>query len=209
MTARRLAALIGIVCALGVSGCTSGGTCEDVEARLDQVTSERDALQALSGIEESRRAKTEMTMAGIDLILADQELYGTPDEVADALASYGTETARWIADGFGTMTFRAGWKAALYGAGVAEIDTRFGWISDDGTMSGTEFVWRGVNAEGAPYELIGVSLNRHDDGGVITETHIYFAYDRDYYARVTSSEGTPTTINGEAWDEVATAFGEP
>ncbi len=193
MVARRSVALIGVACALVLAGCTGGGRVEDLESRLAEVTAEKEALELLTVLDGTRREATEMTLAGIELILDAPELYGSPCDVAAALASYGTDDATWISEGLVETSLEDGWRATLFGNGTAHLRVVRRWVADDGRSSGMQWTWRGVDGAGMRVELTGVTLNAHDDEGRITETLVSFPWTAAYVNYLLTSPGAATT----------------
>ncbi|WP_156165220.1 hypothetical protein [Demequina rhizosphaerae] len=184
------------------AGCSTGGSTEDLEAQLAEVTEQRDALQTELDAIDARYDKVDATRTAIEEILADTESFGTPDEVADLIASYATDDAVMDDDVFGAVGYRQAWYNTLYGGGDAEIETVQSWVDADGSESGNLWVWRGVNASGNPFELIGISIMTYDDEGSITNEWVAYPYPDEYVRVAFIGGGTPTTATGEPWEDV-------
>ncbi|MDN4475185.1 hypothetical protein QQX09_04840 [Demequina sp. SYSU T00192] len=183
------------------SGCSAGGETQDLEAQLAEVTEQRDALQAELDAIDARYDKTVAVKAAVEDILADPESYGTPDEVADLLASYGTDDAVMDDDVFGAVGLRQAWYNTLSNQVDAEIETVQQWVDDDGSVSGSLWIWRGTNFAGEPFELVGINVDTHADDGTIENEWVAYPYPDEFVRVAIIGGGTPTTVTGEPFDE--------
>ena len=139
--------------------------------------------------------------AEFEAILADTAAHGTPDEVADLLATYATEDAVMDDDVFGAVNYRDAWYNTLYGDATAQIDTIQQWMDADGSQAGSLWIWHGTNMSGNPFALIGISFIDYDDEGQITNEWVAYPYDDDYVTNAVVGTGTGTDVYGVAWGE--------
>jgi hypothetical protein len=129
--------------------------------------------------------------AGIREVLNDPAAFGTEDEVVDLLASFATDTAVMEDDVFGSAPMTEAWLGTLYSNAMdAEIEVMHQWINEDGSGSGSLWVWRGANLAGNPFELIGVSVDEHDDEGLVTHELVIYPYSDEYVDKAIVGAGT-------------------
>ena len=186
--------------ALAVVTVLAGGLvgCSTSDARLEQVTAERDALSAQVESQQARHDAAEQTIEAVEAILADPDAYESEDAVADALGALATPTAQMEDAVFGSVSLRDGWLYTLYGDSSAEdldsdMTVYHHWLSDDGSEGGTLWVWHGVNGVGNPFELVGISLTSYDDEGKITHEYVTYPYPDEYVEEAIDGAGTPVT----------------
>ncbi|MFW2380527.1 MAG: hypothetical protein ACN4GZ_02125 [Acidimicrobiales bacterium] len=185
-------AIVALLLVLGVVGPACGGSSDDaLEDQLKEVTSERDALQAQVDASAERYEKTLGVKEAIRAVLDDPGAFGTEEEVADLLATYATPEALMVDDALGEARMRQAWYDTLYGKGLdAEIEVWHQWISDDGSQSGSLWVWKGTNLRGNYFELVGVAIDSHDEDGVVTNELVIYPYDDAYVIEAFSGAGT-------------------
>ncbi|WP_062467547.1 hypothetical protein [Demequina maris] len=193
--------IVAAVAAL-TAGCSTGAETDDLEARLAEVTEQRDALQAELDVIAARHDKTVEVKTAVEDILADMDAYGTPDEVADLLATYGTDGAVMDDDVFGAVGLRQAWFNTLSNRVDAEIETIQKWVDDDGSTSGSLWIWRGTNFAGNPFELIGINVDTHNEEGLIENEWVAYPYPDEYVRVAVVGGGTPTTVTGESWGDI-------
>ncbi|MDH3755740.1 MAG: hypothetical protein OEU32_17890 [Acidimicrobiia bacterium] len=165
-----------------------------MEQQLSEVTAERDALQAQLDRAAERYDKTAEVKAGVREILDNPEAFGSEDEVADLLAVYATEAAVMEDDVFGSVPMRQAWFRTLYSDAMdAEIEILHQWISEDGSESGGVCVWRGTNQAGNPFELIGLTVDTHDEEGRVAHELVIYPYPDEYVDVAVTGAGTPSS----------------
>ncbi|WP_296667820.1 hypothetical protein [Demequina sp.] len=197
------AAPIAVMIALATAGCGSSGEVDDLKAQVAEVTAERDALQQQVDTAAARHDKSAEVKAAVEALLAEPGSSIPPAELAAELASYATADAQMVDDVFGGVGMEQAWYNTLSGDLDATIDTIHQWISDDGTQSGSLWIWRGSNMQGNPFELIGVNIDSHNEEGLITEEWVGYPYPDAYVNGAIVGDGTPTTITGEPWEGAA------
>lgn len=185
-------AIVALLLMLGVVTPACGSESDDaVRQQLDEVTAERDSLQARIDASSERYEKTAAVTAAIRAVLDNPNEFGTEDEVVDLLATYATPDALVEDDAFGSVGIRQAWYNTLYGNVVdAEIEVRHQWISDDGLQSGWLWVWKGKNLRGNDFELIGVAIDSHDEEGLVTHELVIYPYDDAYVMAAFTGAGT-------------------
>ena len=188
--------MVAILLGVGVAGCSESGDDEadELRDRLEEVTAERDELQARVDADAERYDKSVEVRDAIRAILDDPAADGSEDEVVDLLASYASSGAQMRDDVFGDVGVRSAWYNTLYaGAMDAEIDVIHRWFAPDGAQSGGLWVWRGTNPAGNPFELVGVQIDSHDDEGRITDEWVIYPYPDDYVRDAVFGDGTPVS----------------
>jgi hypothetical protein len=162
-----------------------------LEQQLTEVTAERDALQAQIDQRSERHDKTVAVKAAVRDILDNPTAYGTEEEVADLLATYATSAAVMEDDVFGSVNMRDAWYRTLYSGAIdAEIEVSHQWISEDGSQSGSLWVWKGTNQAGNPFELIGVAVDTHDEEGLVSHELVVYPYSDTYVIEAVTGAGT-------------------
>lgn len=193
---RLLAAAVAAL-ALAGAGCLGPDESETLQAEVVALTQEVGSLQAALDDVQARHDRTVAATERLQSILADPSSFGTEDEVAAQLAQMATEDALMVSDVFGSSHVRSAWQSTLFGWGPtaaleARLETVEQWVSDDGSMSGSLWVWHGDNAAGNPFELAGVQVSTHDGTGRATEIRILFPYSAARVLEATDGAGTPT-----------------
>lgn len=195
-TVKSAVVVVAIVLGAGVAACSEGddGEADELREQLEEVTAERDELQALIDTDAERHDKTVEVRDAIRAILDDPAAHGSEDEVVDLLASYASSDAQMRDDVFGDVGVRSAWYNTLYaGTMDAEIDVIHRWFAPDGAQSGGLWVWRGTNLAGNPFELVGVQIDTHDDDGRITDEWVIYPYPDDYVRDAVLRDGTPVS----------------
>jgi len=188
-----------------VSSCSDSNPAEQLEQQLAAMTAERDAandrlatvttdrdalkdeLAALTG----RYDKTMEVKAAIRAILDSPADFGSEDDVSDLLATYATPEARMEDDVFGAVGMREGWYKTLYGGTLdATIEVWHQWVSEDGSQSGSIWVWEGVNQAGNQFELVGVALDTHDLDGLVEHELVVYPYSDAFVWEAVTGAGT-------------------
>ena len=186
--------------ALAVVAVLAGGIvgCSTSDARLEQVTAERDALSAQVQSQQSRHDAAQRTIDAVEAILADPDAYESEEAVADALGGLATPTAQMEDAVFGAAPMRDAWLYTLFGDSSSpdldsDITVYHHWLSDDGSQGGSLWVWHGVNGNGNPFELVGVSLDSYDEEGRVTHEFVTYPYPDEYVEEAIDGAGTPAT----------------
>ncbi len=198
MRARRVLAAVTVAVALtATAGCLGTEDTEALQADVAALTTEVESLQATLDAVQDRHDRTAGATERLRAILADPAAFGTEEEVAAQLAQMATEDAMMVSDVFGETGVRSAWQSTLFGEGPtaaseARVDTLHHWLSEDGSMSGSLWVWHGANAVGNPFELAGVQVSTHDETGRATEIRIVFPYPDAWVLEAFDGPGTPT-----------------
>lgn len=186
--------ILGLIVGIGLLavGCTSSTTASDetvpidptisaeyqaLEAELQTVTAERNALSEDAALAANRYEKSLATQALLVEIIDDPDAFGTKDEVLAALDGIAAEGAVMDDTAFGAVQIPQAWANTLYGNLDAVIETSVTWMSDDGTNSGSLWTWIGTAGNGEPFELIGVDLTNYNDESQVTEILMDWPYD--------------------------------
>lgn len=177
---------------VGVIAPACGNESDDASKQdLVEMVAERDELQSRLDDRSDRYEKTAAVVAGMRAVFDDPDSYGTEDEVADLLATFATSDALMADTVLGSAPMRQAWYNALYSGAVdAEVEISHQWITDDGSQSGSLWVWSGTNRLGNPFELVGVSLDSHNEDGLITREKVIYPYDDAYVKQAFSGDGT-------------------
>lgn len=195
MRARVMAVLAG---ALLVLAACAGGS--DVQEQLDEVTQQRDALQAQVDEQAGQRERSLEVQQRELAILADPASVGTEEDVAAALGELATPEALMDDDVFGAIGIQEGWFNTLYADDMdSTVEVLHTWMGPDGAQGGTVWVWKGENMLGRPFSLIGVSIVDHDSDGRITNELVVYPYDDAFVERAVMGSGTPTSETGVPW----------
>ena len=202
MSVKATVAALSVAVALGGGIVACGdddGEADTLRVELAEVSAERDQLQARIDADDERHDKSVATMKAIRAILDDPTSYGSEDEVVDLLASYASDGAQMRDDALGDVGIQSAWYNTLYGGAVdAEIEIVHQWFAPDGSQSGTLWVWRGTNLVDNPFELIGVSIDTHDDDGRITDEWVIYPYPDEYVEAAFRRGGTAIS---EIWSD--------
>ncbi|GAA1470231.1 hypothetical protein [Microbacterium thalassium] len=192
----RARAIVALVSALALAGGVAGCTASDseLEAQLEQVTAERDALPAQIDADAVRYDNTIAVHEEVRAILDDPEAYGTEDEVVAALAALATPEAEMYDDAYGDgVGMQQAWYQTLYsGAMDSRIELVHEWVARDGSQSGGLWLWYGTNLAGNEFQLVGVQIDDHDDDGLITHELVVYPYPDAYV--IEALEGAGTTV---------------
>ncbi|WES65045.1 hypothetical protein P0L94_02975 [Microbacter sp. GSS18] len=191
----RSRAIVALVSALalagGVTGCAAGDS--ELAAQLEQVTAERDALQAQIDADAVRYDKSVEVTAQVRAILDDPEAFGTEDEVVAMLGELATSNAQMYDDAYHDgVGMQQAWYQTLYSGEMdSRIDVIHDWVSPDGAQSGGLWIWYGTNAAGNDFQLIGVQIDDHDDDGLLTHSYVIYPYPDQYVIDAIEGAGTP------------------
>ena len=153
-----------------------------LEEQLADLAAERDDLAAQLELAESRYEKTAEVQQAIADIIADPEAYGTETEALDSLAALATDDAVMDDTALGAIGIRDAWKQTLFGLD-ASITTWHTWISEDGSNSGSLWIWSGSAANGEPFELVGINLDSHNSEGLLSYELVTWPYPPEYVER--------------------------
>ncbi len=198
MSARRLllGAITASVLLTGTAGCLGTDEADALRAEVATLTQEVESLRATLDDVEDRHDRTASATERLRTILDDPSEFGTEGEVADQLAQMATEDAQMNDDVFGPHAIRGAWRSTLFGFGCEKTDARVemlhDWVSEDGSMSVSVWVWHGTNCAGHPFELAGVSVSPHDSTGRATEMRNHYPYPDAYVLEAFTGAGTPT-----------------
>lgn len=191
------AVAVTLLLALTSAACSSSSdeTAEQllaVEQQLAEITAERDVLQAQIDQQGERHDKSAAVILAVRNILNNPETYGTDEEAADLLASYATPDAIMQDDTFdAAKNMRDSWYNTFHVYGMdAEIEVLHQWMSDDGSQSSSLWVWKGTNINGKDFELIGVSIDTHNEEGLISHELILYPYPDSYVTNAALGTGT-------------------
>lgn len=190
-----VAALTGVL-----AGCGSDSDeVASLTTQVQQLEQERDALQEKVDAAATRHDKTVAVMEGVRAILDDPTSVGDEDAVVEALAQYATADAEMEDDAFHeSVGIRQAWENTLYsGAMDSSIDPLHTWVSDDGSMSGSLWIWHGTNFAGNPFELIGVQIDTHDDEGRVSHELVVYPYPDEYVDEAVEGDGTPVVLTAQ------------
>ena len=194
-----LAAVLLLVVALAVSGCSSGTSASDgyeepqsasadlaeqveaLQSELAAVTAERDQLLAEREADDARyetvRAFTELR----NRVASDPAAFGTEEEVLDLLSDGASPGAEMDDEAFGSVSLRTAWRNTLFGGNVDAVTTEWrSWVCSDGRLGGSLWTWEGTNQAGEPFSLIGINLNSYDDEGRLTVSKVIWPYPHEY-----------------------------
>ncbi len=144
---------------------------------LETAAAERDALAAQIAAAEVRYEKTDAAEQLIIEIIDDPDVYGTQEEVLDAVAALAVPGAVMDDTAFGAVPIRSAWRNTLYGGLDAEIKTWKRWLSDDGSQGASLWTWIGTARNGEPFELIGINLTDYDEEGTVTNILVDWPYE--------------------------------
>lgn len=148
-----------------------------LEARLDTVTAERDALLAEAEAAASRYDKAKVTQELLYDIIADPAALGTEQEVLDLLDGLAAPGTVYGDDAFGPTSWRTGWRNTLFGNIDATIHTWLSWLSEDGSVGGSMWTWSGSAFNGEPFDLQGIELSTYDEQGLLDSVTVYYPYE--------------------------------
>jgi hypothetical protein len=198
-TRRLLAAAVVVVALAGTAGCLGEDDTEPLRAEVAGLTAEVETLQALLDDVVDRHDRTRSATERLRQILDDPDAFGTEVEVVAQLAQMSADDATMTNDVFGSAGIRSAWTSTLFGgwpgsALEARVDTVSAWVAEDGSMSGSLWVWHGTNTAGRPFELAGVQVSQHDETGRSTEIRIHYPYDDAYVLDAVDGTGTPTGV---------------
>ncbi len=200
MRVRRLLVAAAVMAALaGTAACLGADDAEGLRAEVAGLTSEVGSLQATLDDVVDRHDRTESAIQRLRQILADPDAFGTDEEVVAQLAQMSTEDAEMVDDVFGSVGIRSAWASTMFGGRpgatlTARIDSLESWVAEDGSMSGSLWVWHGTNEAGNPFELTGVQVSTHDETGRSTGITIHYPYPDDVVVAAVDGPGTPTGI---------------
>ena len=194
MRTMRVLAVMGLF-AVGAVGCSNGDSDQALREELAAVQAERDELVAQAEARTARHDAAERSYEAIGAIWDDPDSYGGEDGVAEALSEYLAPGAVMIDDVFGTIPYTQGFINTLFGGNidpdlVAEIDGYDHWLAEDGSQGGSLWVWHGTNAEGNPFELVGLSINAYDDDGKLLREFDSYPYPDQYVVQALFGAGT-------------------
>jgi hypothetical protein len=189
MRTTPLIAALGAV-ALTIGSC-SGDDADQLQAENEELTAEVEALRADQDLAASRHSASSTTIAAVEAILADPESFGTETEIAAAIADLATPEAQIEDDVLGSIDLRTGYYDTLFGGEAdAVIDVYDHLLSQDGSQGGSLWIWRGTNAVGNPFELVGISLLDFDDDGKITHELVTYPNPDEYVVEAFEGAGT-------------------
>ena len=161
------------------AGATASADCQALEAELETVTAERDALREGGEIaaDAIRYEKSLETQALLVEIIGDPDAFGTEEEVLAALNEIAVDGAVMNDSAFGAAGVYAGWSNTLYGGLDSKIPTWVTWMCDDGLMGGSLWTWMGTARNGEPFELIGVDVSSFTDDGKAAHIDVDWPYE--------------------------------
>ena len=195
---------VGLLAVAAVAGVLAGcGSDSDEVAALttqvEQLEQERDALQEKVDAAATRHDKTVAVMEGVWAILDDPTSVGDEDAVVEALAAFATPDAEMEDDAFHeSVAMRQAWENTLFADAMdSTFDSLHTWVSDDGSMSGSLWIWHGTNVAGNPFELIGVQIDTHDDEGRISHELVVYPYPDEYVGEAVEGDGTPVVLTAQ------------
>lgn len=178
----------------GVAACSTDESTQSLQDQLTSVRAERDQLAAQFDARATRHEASLATITSEEEILANQDSYESPEAVVDALAALATPDAKMDDEVFGAVDLRQGWYNTLFGGAMdAKIDVYHHWLSEDGSQGGSLWVWHGVNMQGNPFELAGISLMDYDEQGRLTNEFVTYPYPDEYVEEAVDGKGTPAT----------------
>ena len=99
---------------------------------------------------------------------------------------------------FGSVPYTQGFINTLFGGNidpdlVADMDGFDKWVSEDGSQGGSLWVWHGTNAEGNPFELVGLSIVTFDEDGKLVREVDSYPYPDEYVVEALFGAGTGST----------------
>jgi hypothetical protein len=196
MRATHVLVVMGLI-AVG-AGCSSDDSDQALRDELVAVQAERDELVAQAAAQVARHDAAQRTYDAIGAIWDDPESYGGEAGVSTAIGEYLAPGAMMVDDVFGRISYRQGMINTLFGGSVdpdlvAEMDGYDSWVSADGSQGGSMWVWHGTNAEGNPFELVGLSLVTFDEEGRLAMEVDSYPYPDEYVEEALFGAGTPVT----------------
>jgi hypothetical protein len=143
------------------------------------------------GDQVTRHDRSAAVIEEVVAILDDPVAFGSEEEIAAALAHHAAPGALMEDAVLGSVPYETGFFETLFGGTVdAEIDVHHFTVSEDGSQSVILWTWHGTNTVGNPFELIGISIDTHDDEGRITHELVTYPYSDDHVREAFLGEGT-------------------
>lgn len=197
MHASRVFAVLGLL-AIGAVACSSDDSDQALREELAAVQVERDQLIAQAEARRARHDAAELTYGAIGAIWEDPDAYGGEDGVAAAISEYVAPGATMFDEVFGSVPYTQGFINTLFGGNidpdlVADMDGFDKWVSEDGSQGGSLWVWHGTNAEGNPFELVGLSIVTFDEDGKLVREVDSYPYPDEYVVEALFGAGTGST----------------
>ena len=205
MRTTHVMAVFGLL-AVGTIGCGSSDSEQALRDELAAVEAERDDLASASEVQATRHEAAQRTSDAIGAIWDDPESYGGEDGVAAALADLLSPGAIMQDEVFGSIAYTQGFINTLFGGNIdpdleGEIDGYGSWMSEDGSLGVSMWVWHGTNAERNPFELVGLSVTSYDDDGKLLREIDSYPYPGKYVVNALFGTGTAVTADVDPGDE--------